>query len=62
MDKTTKQLLEDLIVHGKSQHENSRHTKVGQATLSRIINGVNKAEYSRVHGQILDYYKTIFTA
>ena len=59
MDKTTKQLLSDLVAAGKSQHEISRKTKVAQATLSRILTGVNKTEYSRVHGQILEYYRTV---
>lgn len=60
MEKTTKQLLIDLTKAGKSQHEISRCTKIAQATLSRILNGGNKTDYSRYHGKVLSYYYTVF--
>lgn len=59
MEKTTKQLLVDLMAAGFSQQEISRKTKVSQATLSRIATGVNKTEYSRNHGVILSFYQEV---
>lgn len=59
MDKTTRQLVVELINAGFSQHEISRQTKVSQATLSRINTGSNKTDYSRHHGQILAYYQKV---
>lgn len=61
MEKTTKQLVVDLMNIGKSQHEISRHTKVSQATLSRIAAGKGKTEYSRHHAEILAYHKKVWS-
>lgn len=57
--KTTQELLLELLKHGKSQHEISRQTKVGQATISRIANGHIQSPFARCHAKILDYYKLV---
>lgn len=57
--KTTQELLLELLEHGKSQHEISRQTKVGQATISRIANGRIQSPYARCHTKVFDYYKSV---
>ncbi len=59
MEKTTRELLVELVDKGKNQPEISRRTQVSQATISRILTGKNNSDYAPSHGKILAYYRMV---